>query len=365
MARLPERWMPVISGRPGFALPWAVGALVGLALLAAQPARGALLHEALGPFERLEPRPYAPDDAPVFEEFGFEEGEEAEYRAPDGQSVHVRALQFYDDTGAFAAYSWLRPADAAEVARGERAVESGDLTVIHFANYVVTLQGALPDEEDIEIALAYLPRPKPSADPPVLQHIPAEFLARNSGRYILGPTSLERLAPQLSPAVVGFHFGTEGHFGRYATPDGEVSMIVLDYPSNPIARGQIDAFHALEEAVAKQDGPLIAVALEAASPEAAQRLLARVRYRAEVTQHVEPPKRYDSLRNIVLDAFLLCGLLALLMVMGGLLVAVGRRLAGKIAPDSILAPPQGANVQRLNIDNLGQDAGTPKRKSPK
>lgn len=357
----------MISGLPRFALAWGIGALVGLAALAVQPARAALLHEALGPFERLEPQPYAPEDAPVFEEFGFEEGEEAEYRAPDGRSVRVRALQFYDDTGAFAAYSWLRPVDAAEVARGERAVESGDLTLIHFANYVVTLQGALPDEEDIEIALAYLPRPKPSADPPVLQHIPAEFLVGNSGRYILGPASLERLAPQLSPAVVGFHFGTEGHFGRYAMPDGEVSMVVLDYPSNPIARGQIEAFHGLDKdkAVAKQDGPLIAVALEPASPDAAQRLLARVRYRAEVTQHVEEPKRYDSLRNIVLDAFLLCGLLALLMVMGGLLVAVGRRLAGKIAPDSILAPPQGANMQQLNIDNPGQDDRTRKRETPK
>ena len=333
-------------------------------LVACLPSGAALLHEALGPFERLELRPYSSSQAAVLEEFRLEESEEAEYRAPDGRTVLVQALQFYDDTGAVAAYSWLRPQGATEVfERGERAVQQGDYVLIQFANYLLSLRGEMPDEEDIEIALAYLPRPKPTADPPVLKYVPEDILVPDSGRHILGPVSLEGLAPDLAPSVVGFHFGTEGYYGRYATPAGEMRMIVWDYPSNPIARGQIAAFHALDGLLAKQDGPLIVVVLDSSAPDEAQRLLARVRYRAEVTQHAEEAKRYDSLRNIILDTFMLCGLLASLMVLGGVLVAGTRRLAGRIAPDSILAPPQGSSMQRLGIDRLS-DPEPPKAIEP-
>ena len=322
-------------------------------LLVWLPCGAALLHDALGPFERLEPRPYSPSQAAVLAEFGLEETEEAEYRTADGRSVLIRALQFYDDTGAVAAFSWLRPEGAEELfERGERAVQKGDYVLIQFANYLLSLRGDMPDEEDIEVALAYLPRPKPTSDPPVLKYVPADILMPDSGRHIMGPASLEKLAPELAPSVVGFHFGTEGYYGRYATPAGEMRMIVWDYPSNPIARGQIEAFHAMDGSVAKQDGPLIAVVLDPRAPDEAQRLLTRVRYRAEVTQHAEDPKRHDSLSNLILDTFVLCGLLASLMVLGGVLVAGTRRLAGRIAPDSILAHPQGSDMQRLGLDGL-------------
>ena len=325
--------------------------LATLLIAACTPAAAALLHEALGPFERLEPRPYQPTDMEVFEEFGLEEAEEAEYRTADGRTVLVRALQFYADTGAVAAYAWLRPRGAKAVQRGERAVEKDDTVVIHFANYVLWLEGDWPDEEDVELALAYLPRPKPTADPPVLQYVPEEFLVPDSGRLILGPLSLQRLAPELPPSTVGFHFGTEGYFARYATPGGEMRMIIWDYPSNPIARAQSEAFRAFPGGVAKHDGPLIAIVLEPDSPDDAQHLLARVRYRAEVTAHVGEANRYDSLRNIILDTVILCGLLATLMILGGVLVAGTRRLAGRLAPDSILAPPAGPGMQRLEIDS--------------
>ena len=191
--------------------------------------------------------------------------------------------------------------------------------------------------------------------------MPEDVLVPDTGRHILGPVSLEKLVPDLAPSVVGFHFGTEGYFGRFATPSGEMRMIVWDYPSNPIARGQIESFQALDWAVAKQDGPLIAVVLNPDSADEAQRLLARVRYRAEVTQHAEEAKRHESLRNIILDTFILCGLLAGLMVIGGVLVAGTRRLAGRLAPDSILAPPQGvADAATRNRRPRGDGSGARK-----
>ncbi len=310
----------------------------------------AILHDAMGAFERGEESAYEPQDAALFKEFGFEQGGRAEYRTADGLAVDVRVLQFYDDTGAFAAYQWLRPAGAEAVVQGERAAQKGNYTLVHFGNYLLELTGDLPESDDIEVALAYLPRPKLTGDPPVLEYVPDESLRADSARYVLGPESLAKAAPMLPPSVVGFHFGTEGHYGVYDTPAGELRMIILSYPSSPISRGQIEGFYGLENVVAKRDGPLISVVLDPSSPDEAQRLLASIRYKADVTRTHQPPQRYDSLKNIVLDSLLLCGILAVLMVIGGILVAVTRRLAGKVAPTSILAAPEGADVQQLNID---------------
>ena len=327
--------------------------LAFLAVVVLSPA--ALLHDALGAFERGEATAYTPDDAALFEELGFEEGEQAEYRTASGLSVKLRAWQFYDDTGAFAAYQWLKPAAATEVVRGERAVQKGNYTLIHFGNYLLELTGSLPDDEDIELGLAYLPRPKLTSDPPVLQYVPRESLVADSVRYVLGPNSLQKVAPMLPPSVVGFHFGTEGHYATYKTPEGELRMMILSYPSAQIARGQIDAFYDVENIVAKRDGPLILVVLEPSSPDEAQRLLASIRYRADVTMNHQPPERYDNLSNIVLDSFMLCGILACLMILGGVLVAVARKLAGKVAPESIFASA-GAELQRLNIEPPDRNA---------
>ena len=219
------------------------------------------------------------------------------------------------------------------------------------------MTGDLPESDDIEVALAYLPRPKLTGDPPVLEYVPEESLLADSVRYVLGPTSLEKVAPMLPPSVVGFHFGPEGHYGVYDTPDGELRMMILSYPSSPISRGQIEGFYGLENVVAKRDGPLISVVLDPSSPDEAQRLLAAIRYKADVTLNHQPPQRYDSLKNIVLDSLFLCAVLAVLMVIGGILVAVTRRLAGKVAPTSILAAPEGSDLQQLNIDR-----GSPRRK---
>ena len=203
--------------------------LLVLALAAAPPAGADLLHEALGPFERLAPRPFEPADLAVLEEFGLEEAEEAEYRAADGRSLLFRALQFYDDTGAVAAYAWLRPADGVARERGERAVEKGDLTVIQFANYVVSLQGDTPDEEDVELALAYLPRPKPTADPPVLQYVPAEALVARHRAAHLGAGVARTACPADLPGDGRVPLFPRGLLrpvldGRWRDGDGRVEL---------------------------------------------------------------------------------------------------------------------------------------------
>jgi len=323
-------------------------ALLGASLLAADGPE--MLPEALGEFEREEIAPLSPENAGLFAEFGFDRGQRARYATLDGSAVEILAWRFDDPTGAFAAYQWMQPQGAEEVPYGQRALQSGEQTLIHFGNYVVEMRGQQPLDENVELMLTYLPRVQVSADPPVVDFVPRQDLVPNSQRHILGPAALEKLAPEIPPSVAAFHFGTEAQYLRYETPAGEHRMLLFSYPSSQISRGQLDPFRELENVVAKREGPLIAAVVSPSSPDEAQRLLARVRYAAEVTPHHREPERHESLVTLLIDIFLLCLVLVGLMIVGGVLVAGARIFLSRTAPNSILAPSEDADIIRLDIE---------------
>jgi hypothetical protein len=164
---------------------------------------------------------------------------------------------------------------------------------------------------------------------------------------------LQKLAPEVPPSVAAFRFGTEAQFARYQTPAGELRLILFGYPSPQIARGQIEEFNKLDSGVAKRVRSMIAFVASPASPDEAERLLAKVQYSVEVTMTPqERPGRHDNLGNLVLDIVLLCVVLASLMIVGGLLVAGARIMAGRYAPSSIFATHDESDMTRLDIDNL-------------
>ncbi|MDA1314787.1 MAG: hypothetical protein O2968_15750 [Acidobacteria bacterium] len=309
-----------------------------------------LVPEALGNFIRLSVDILEPHEADIFDEFGFEEGQQGAYRTADGRDLKVTAYRFQDPTGALAAYQWLRPEGGELVAYGERALLLGDTTVIHFGNFVVRMSGDEAFDEHVEAMLSFLPRVVLKAEPPVLKFVPEPSLIPFSGRYILGPVALQKLASEVPPSVAAFRFGTEGQFVRYQSNAGELRMVLFYYPSPQIAHAQIEEFEQLPNVTAKRSGPMIAAVLSPSSADEAERLLSRVRYVAEVTVTPRAERRHDNLGVLFLDIFIFCGILVVLMLVGGGIVAGSRLLARRIVPNSIIAAPGDADVLRLNID---------------
>src|SRR5205823_10554339 len=87
-----------------------------------------------------------------------------------------------------------------------------------------------------------------------------------------------------------------------------------------MARDRIAHFQQLSGAIAKRSGPLVAVALNAESPDAAEKLLSRIRYQAEVTLPEHVPTLKDNPANLFLNIFILCLVLAGFCVVSGLVV---------------------------------------------
>ena len=323
---------------------------IALALCLPALASAELLPEALGEFERTSLESVEPAQPELQAEFGFEEAEKAVYVTAGGRRAEITATRYYDDTGAFSAFFWLKPADGELSAYGKRAWQTSDGAMIQFGNYLIEMTGAVPEDEHVELMLAYLPRVRITVDPPVLKFVPPGSATPESERHILGPVALERVAPEVPPSTVGFHFGAEAHYGHYPSDEGEMRMLLFGYPSPQMARAQIEQFQALDGVIAKRDGPLIAAVIAPPSQDEAARLLSRIRYAAEVTTDYVKPGRHDNVGTLLLDIMILCGILALLCIAGGVLVAGARILAGRVAPSSIFAAPDSDGMVHLDID---------------
>ena len=320
-----------------------------------------ILPEALGEFTRTSLEPREAPDVALYEEFGFEESADAVYETASGQRAEVMAARFYDDTGAFSAYLWQRPAAGAPDSYGKRAWKGPESTLIHFGNYVLEIRGDMPAEDDIELMLAYLPKVRVTPDPPMLAYMPTDGMAAATQKHILGPEALQRVAPEVSPSAAGFHFGAEAQFAQYDIDGAKERLLLFSYPTPQMAREQVEKFHEQGDLVAKRAGPMIAAVVGAANPDTAQRLLAKIRYEAAVTPTYDPPGRHDNVGTLILDILILCAVLAGLSIVGGILVAGGRIFAGRVAPNSLFAAPEGDGMTHLGLDESLEHLNHPKR----
>ena len=166
----------------------------------------------------------------------------------------------------------------------EAAAETPDGVLFVFSNYLLGFEGWKPAKlEDVGLFLHGCPgstraRCRPATCPP-------RVWSPNSERYVLGPTGLERFEPGVPPSAAAFSMGAEVQIGQYDTRQAGCSWRCSSYPTPQIARQRLDAFSKLPGAMAKRAGPLVAVLLAPKDPNEAERLLARVKYNAVITEN--------------------------------------------------------------------------------
>jgi hypothetical protein len=97
-----------------------------------------------------------------------------------------------------------------------------------------------------------------------------------------------------------------------------MAMELFSYPTHQIAMQREAEFGKIPGAMVKRSGPLVAVVLSPADPDAAERLLSQVRYQASVTLDEYVPTRRDNIGVLVINAFKLIGILLVFCVVSGL-----------------------------------------------
>ncbi|HYM11856.1 MAG TPA: DUF6599 family protein [Bryobacterales bacterium] len=314
-------------------------------------AADAMLPLRLGDFYQTgKAQEYKPADPKLFEEYGFDAGERAQFAAGE-RKLEVTAIRANDPTGAVGIYEWLRPAGGKKADLGERAVEAGDLTCLRLGNYVVILKGAPPDPDVLNAMLSVLPRYEHGAAPPLLHEMPQDGLIPNTERYVLGPVALQRLAPFIPPSVAGFHLGAEAQMAEYEASGGRLKMMLFSYPTPHLARAQLEEFQKTPKIMAKRSGVLIGVVLNPFSQDEAEKLLAHVRYEATLSWDTPRPTKKDNVGDLILNILLLCAIIVGIALIAGLGVGGGRILLARMFPGRWVDSPADQQIIRLHLSD--------------
>ena len=269
--------------------------------------------------------PLSPEPAAVWREYGLQEAEKATYTGAKG-SFTVSAWRLPDATNALAAIQLLRSARPAGA------------TILQRGNYVLQFEGFKAEEETLNQLILHMPRYDSSSLPTLTGFLPPASRHGNSERYILGPASLEAFVPGMSPSLVAFHFGTEGQLARYKDKDGDVSLVIFNYPNPQIAKERLAAFEPNKQYIVRRSGPLLSVVTQTPSPDAAERLLSQVRWEVNITlsQKLPDPKG-DNIGVLFLNISKFSGIMIVFALLAGCAFAgfrmLGRKFSGQKAGD--------------------------------
>jgi hypothetical protein len=292
-------------------------AILLVPLLAPALAGAAILPDTIGAYHRLAVSQPTLDSRDLWDEYGLHEYESAAYQN-DAARFTATAYQLQDSTGAMAAFNWQRPAAAKVSHANGLAAETATGLMLVRGNYVLVFDGYKPAAPELDAVAGSLIHVDGTPFPTLPGYLPGLDLVPNSDRYITGPAGLQKFDPAIPPSVAAFHYGTEAIFGVFHSPKGDMKLAVFNYPTPQIAMDRLTAFQNLPGALAKRSGPLVAVVVSPPDADEAERVLAQIQYRVEITQQDHIPTRRDNIGNLVVNAFILAGILLVFCVVGGL-----------------------------------------------
>jgi hypothetical protein len=298
-------------------------------------AAAAILPDAIGPYHRVSTSQPVIEARDLWDEYGLRDYESGVYEN-GGAKMTATAYQLQDSTGAMAAFDWLRPATAKVSRVGDYAAETPSRLTVVRGNFVLDFEGYKPPPAEIDALDGALTHVDGTPFPTLPGYLPAQDLIPNSERYISGPLGLAHFDNLVPPSVAAFRYGSEAITGVFRSPKGNITLAVFNFPTPQIAMDRLTDFQNIPGAMAKRSGPLVAVVVKPADPDMAERLLSQVIYRADITMQEHVATRRDNIGNLVINAFILTGILLVFCVVAGLGVGGFRvlRRRGKSGADA-------------------------------
>jgi hypothetical protein len=320
----------------------------------------------------VDPEAADPTNAAVLKEYGFSDAAISTYVRDDGRTLKIRAARFADASGAFGAYTFYLQPEMVREKIGDQGSSLGQ-RVLFYRNHILvdasfTKESPMAGAELRELA-GLLPRPPGNAGnlPPVLGFMPHRGYVANTEKYVMGPVALGALSPPVSEELVDFGVKPEVTLGKYSTPSGQATLMLIYYPTPQLATEhlrRIDAAHQLAQPQAgvsgvenagqffdKRTGFIVAVASGPLSESDAKYLLGLVNYEANVTWNERTDNRdVHDLYSLMLNVVILCGILGALAIVAGVAFGGFRILMKRFYPDRIFDRPEQMEFISLHLD---------------
>lgn len=312
-----------------------------------------------------------PTNAAVLKEYRFTDLELATYTRDDGRTLKVQAARFADASGAFGAYTFYLQPDMRKEQIGDQGASLGDRVLFYHGYVLVDAQFSKESPmsgDQLRALSASLPRPGGNAGnlPTFIEFMPRRDYIPNTQKYVMGPVALEALQMPISTDLVDFSASAEATSGRYSTPSGEGTLVLISYPTPQLAADhlrRINAAHQLPEpqkgelTIAcshdfcdKRTGPIVAIASGGISDNDSKSLLAMVNYEASVTWNTptSSPEVHD-LYMLILNIVVLCAILAGLAIIAGVAFGGFRILMKRLYPDKVFDRPEQMEFISLHL----------------
>jgi hypothetical protein len=312
-----------------------------------------------------------PTNAPLLKEYGFTDFEAAAYKSDDGGTLKIRAARFTDASGAFGAYLfYLQP----EMAREEIGDQGASLNqrVLFYRGHIlveaVFSQLSVMSAAGLRELVGVLPRPSGNAGelPPILAVMPHHGYVANTEKYAAGPLALGAIGSPLPADLVDFGPSTEVLLGQYSTPGGQVTLMLISYPTPTLAAEHLRlinaAYHAAppQPGVAvvenvgpffdKRTGPIIAIAAGPLSQSDAQTLLGAVNWKPSVTWNENTYfDKKDNIANFLVNVIILCIIVGALSLAAGVAFGGARVLLRRFFPGPIFGHPDQTEFISLHL----------------
>jgi hypothetical protein len=308
-----------------------------------------------------DPRKIDSASSGVLQEDRFTAYEVATYRRDD-RAITVKAAQFQDAAGAYAAFTFYRQPLMRTEDIGMLAVSRNDRVLFFSGNFLVDVQfdhvTAMSGAQLRELA-AHLPEATgPAAALPTLPaHLPRQQLVPETARYLIGPEAYSALNINLSPALIDFSKSPELLWARVnGDAPGSAEILLIAYPTPHIAIAKLPAFEQLAPpfsggaSAAKRSGPIIALVRGNISRSDAERILDGVNYDANVTwnENAGQGKR-DNIGNVVVAALTLAAILFLISVGAGAVFGLGKFFLPRFRARKAGETPDDGKMIRLDL----------------
>jgi len=319
-------------------------------------------------------------NAAVLKEYRFTDFAASTYLRDDGRTLKIRAARFADASGAFGAYTFYLQPGMTKEQIGDQGAALGQRVLFYRGHVLVdalfSKESPMSGAELRELAGA-LPRPSGSAGnlPSFIEFMPRRGYVSNTQKYAMGPSALAALAPPVSADMVDFAASSEVTLGRYNTPSGEATLMLISYPTPQLAAEhlrRIDAAHQVTQPQAdvstigsagpffdKRTGPIIAIVTGPMSDSDAKSLLGMVNYEASVTwNQATDQHEVKDLYLLVLNVVILCAILGGLAIVAGVAFGGFRILMKRWFPDKVFDRPEQMEFISLHLADAGAQSSS-------
>lgn len=324
-------------------------------------------------------------NAALLKEYGLTGFESATYTRDDGRKVALKGIRFADASGAYGAFAYYKMPQMLTESIPDQGASLNERVLFYRGNILVDAVfeklSAMSAAELRDLSEA-LPLPTGNTrNLPILpQYLPKAGYVKNSAKYVVGPAGLEKIGAPLSAQLVDFNASTEVALGNYQTADGVATLMLIEYPTPQLAAEHLRRIDAANQpngqaqagspkATAdpifdKRTGPIVVIATGAISPGEARTLMSWVNYEADVnwTENTYQGKK-NNLANLLLNVFLLCGILIVFAGVAGLAFGGIRIFFNHILPEKVLHRQKDIDFISLNLSE-GQDGASDSKVSP-